>query len=74
MQSLSLSLSLSLSQIEETEKKRAQRLKQWENFLEVGEGGEKDAGTTSSRAVEEKEPTQRKVKMEWEIHVHVVLC
>ena len=62
------------TQIEETEKERAQRLKQWESFLEEGEGERKDAGKTSSGAAEGKEPTQRKVKMEWEIHVHIVLC
>ena len=52
-------------QVEETEKEREERLKQWENFLEDEEGG--GGGGTGREKVAETpaQETLRKVKMVW---------
>ena len=59
-------------QVEETEKEREERLKQWENFLDDEEGG--GGGGTGREKVAETsaQETQRKVKMVWEVQLQLL--
>ena len=66
--------------MEETEKEREERLKQWENFLkeeEGEEGGGEGGGEGGSEAptavsLEAVNTTERKVNIIWDVFIHIL--
>ena len=62
--------------MEETEKERAERLKQWENFLEDEEEGERGRqGVEGERSMDTSgdaaNRTERKVNIVWDVCVFI---
>ena len=65
--------------MEETEKEREERLKQWENFLEEeeegeggGEGGQGGSEAHTIVPLEAVNTTERKVNIIWDVFIHVL--
>lgn len=65
--------------MEETEKEREERLKQWEDFLEEEEGEEggregrpEGSEPPTTVSLEAANTTERKVKIIWHVSIHIL--
>ena len=59
--------------MEETEKEREERLKQWEDFLEEEEGEEGGSEAHTTVSLEAVNTTERKVNIIWDVFIHIIL-